>query len=197
MRIQPKGAASTSGTSGPDEPHVMRWIAPSPPVTLVLTWIQSPTQFELPKLTVVFDKIVVKDDSDDLSAGDLAFGFWVYNQGPDVHMAQVDSGDSTYPPVSFTIENSPAWVGVRVYGFDNDEPEWILTPGGIIMSVLPTCGGIASPSDECPGDAAEGMCLINTGMSTGIAKPETPFIIYANGPKLSFQVEGRFWLSPY
>lgn len=193
IRVQPKkgGAHSTSG------PVLYALVEPSASVTVVDQWPGPQTQFDqLPKLTVMFDRIFVEDDSDDLSPGDLGFGFWVHGQGPETHVAQVSSGSDTHPNISFTINNPPNVVFMRVFGFDNDEIEMMLI-GPFIMFVLPTCGSIAGPSDDCPGDAADSTYAIETGMRTGTAKPETPFVMHANGPSLKFKVEGRYRLDPY
>lgn len=170
----------------------------SPSVSVRLSKEGSFTTFDdLPKLWVVFDKIVVTDDSDDLSDGDLHFGFWVHDANPQYHNAQVGTGGSTKPKLTFAVEMPPPWVSIRVYGFDNDDPEW-MPVGPFIVLLSDSCGGgMPAPGDECAdGDIADASKGVPTGIDKGNSKPVESEMMYVYGPSLKFKVYYRYWLGP-
>jgi hypothetical protein len=92
------------------------------------------------KVVVTFSSIKVTDDSDDLSQGDLAFGFFINGQNnvggkmsfPSSGQIGWPTGDTKNINLTRTLTNAPAKLTLKVTGFDDDEFESPFT--------LSTCG---------------------------------------------------------
>ena len=134
------------------------------------------------RVAVTFAKIKVIDDSDDLSAGDLAFGFFINgknepNGKPMTFGTHADSGSTKTTNVSGSIVNAPATLTLKTTGFDDDETEWVpLGPFVVILSN--TCGtsasdpGIAEGENEC-GEWTSGSQSFNlANLAQNAANPE-------------------------
>lgn len=166
---------------------------PSPAVKITLTEAGSTPQTEinLPKthLKVVFEKILLVNDSDDMSGGDLGFKFVVHGMGKETAYSadKWDSGE-TIPlnDMVFIITDPPDFARISVFGCDNDEAEAL--PGS------PFCSSCAYR--ELCGDDPDTASVeqdISTGISLGRTKiPPVRLDLSAQGPKLKFQVYG-FW----
>ena len=158
-----------------------------------------------PILRVVFDKLTVIDDSDELSDGDLYFAFWAKHSnvqhGYAYYSADMGSGETTNPGITFTIAgwypNIPEYVEVFVFGFDDDEDSGFnlanyAPPVFYFDPALATCGLLPVPtapdSGDCPRDRARGGMIV---MTEGLQPWPRSFTLYANGPKLRFLVSGR------
>lgn len=176
-------------------------LARSEPVMVTRQGPGDDTQFNVPKLKVTFKEIVVIDDSDDLSAGEIGFAFWaeysntkteyLYHEIPGED--NVDSGESVYPNATLTIENPPNLVRIYVYGVDDDS------------DIFTTCGNLPGPN-QCPdgmrsADPATGYFDINTGITSGdlldVQHAWKYFSIHANGAEdLEFKVFGYYEITP-
>jgi hypothetical protein len=75
---------------------------------------------------VVWEKILIEDDSDDLSTGEGQFWFWAnYGQpsgrsAPIYYNGDLDSGHNYYPNRSVVIDNAPDHLTISASGFDKD-----------------------------------------------------------------------------
>jgi hypothetical protein len=134
------------------------------------------------RVAVTFAKVKVIDDSDDLSAGDLAFGFFINgknepNGKPMTFGTHADSGSTKTANVSGSVVNAPATLTLKTTGFDDDETEWVpLGPFVVILSN--TCGtsasdpGIAEGENEC-GEWTSGSQSFNlANLAQNAANPE-------------------------
>jgi len=96
------------------------------------------------KVSVTFQKIKVVDDSDDLSPGDLVFGFFVNGQnapnGKPMTFGAHASTDSTKTSnITGSVVGAPTTLTLKAIGYDDDETEWI--PVGPFVAILAnTCG---------------------------------------------------------
>ena len=158
----------------------------STPVKITITEAGSTptTEFNLPKthLKVVFQKILLVDDSDDLSGGDLSFKFTVNGQTKwkDFSVDKYDTGDIVpLNNITLIITDPPNFTAMSIYGCDNDEQP----------------GAFTSAGDHCGDDpdTASVSYNIHTGKKMGRWKiPPTPFTLYANGSKLKFEAHGFY-----
>ena len=163
-------------------------VEPSPPVRVVLTEAGSGpiTEFNLPKrhLQVVFEKVYIRDDSDDLSGGDLSFKFTVNGETKWKHFAddQCDTDEThNLGNLSITVADPPNIAPMTIYGCDNDDDSGAFTASG----------------DHCGDshDSAAGNFDIRTYLNMERWNiPVTPFKVDANGSKLKFQVSGHYSL---
>ena len=178
-----------------------RLIAKSQRVRIDITGAKSPsTAFSLPTLRVNVEKVIVHDDSDDLSDGELGFAFWVEFSGQktplQIHHDTVSSGGQTTVNKTVTVENPPSSVLLSVYGFDDDENEMLpLLMPPFFISVLGTCGQLPQPepsaAGNCPKDESWGQKTLTLGYSSSIQNK--PFSIIAAGSSgLHFEVRGNF-----
>src|SRR4030095_16783501 len=94
------------------------------------------------KVNVRFSKVFIKADSDDLSEGDLAFGFSV--NGNRLLIANFGAEDGTTHNLTtgnfdVNLTNPPTSLTLSVLGVDNDELE-IIPVGPVIVVLLDKCG---------------------------------------------------------
>jgi hypothetical protein len=151
---------------------------PSLPVQVTFASVeQGDTQFVLPTLYVAIQQIEVVDDSDDLSAGDLWFKFTLEGAiATQQYEADIASGDSVNPNITFRVENPDQYVTLHVHGCDND------TDDGDFGTL-------------CDSDWAMGDTILTTGTGWGgLVKEQTPFAIYAGSGNLDFWVRGVYWV---
>ena len=104
---------------------------------------------------MTFAKVKVVDDSDDLSSGDLVFGFLINgNNEPNgkamTFGAHANTGSTKTANVSGSIINAPATLTLKATGYDDDETEWIPL-GPFIVVLLNSCGTAASDPAACGG----------------------------------------------
>lgn len=141
------------------------------------------TEFHLPEthLKVVLTKVIVVDDSDDLSGGDLSFRLTVNGQEnwKDFSDGALDTGDqASLGNLTVIVTDPPNFTGVSIFGCDNDDE-----PGEFTANAH--CG-----NDP---DTASVSFQINTGKNMGRWKiPTTNFNQYAQGGSLKFSVEGYY-----
>lgn len=186
FRVKPvKLKAIEMATSGGSAPGAtIEAVEPSPPVRVVLTEAGSGpiTEFNLPKrhLQVVFEKVYIRDDSDDLSGADLRLKFTVNGETkwktfPD---DQCDTDEThNIGNLNITVTNPPNIVPMTVYGCDRDSDEFTSSH----------CGDSY--------DSAAGNFDIRTYLNMERWNiPATPFKVDANGSKLKFQVRGHYSL---
>lgn len=134
------------------------------------------------RVRVTFDKIKILDDSDDLSPGDLAFGFFINGQNepngkPMTFGTHASTGSTKTVDVSGSIVNAPATLTLKATGFDDDETEWIPI-GPFVMILTNTCGtaasdpGIAEGENDC-GEWTSGSASFNLAtLAQNAANPE-------------------------
>ncbi len=190
FRVKPvKLKAIEMATSGGSAPGAtIEAVDPSPPVRVVLTEAGSGpiTEFNLPKrhLQVVFEKVYIRDDSDDLSGGDLSFKFTVNGETKWKHFAdgQCDTGEThNLGNLSITVADPPNIAPMTIYGCDNDDDSGAFTASG-------------NPCGDSH-DSAAGNFDIRTYLNMERWNiPVTPFKVDANGSKLKFQVTGHYSL---
>jgi hypothetical protein len=159
------------------------------------------------RVAVTFAKIKVIDDSDDLSAGDLVFGFFINgNNEPNgkamTFGAHADSGSTKTANVSGSIVNAPAALTLKATGYDDDETEWIPI-GPFVVILLNSCGtaasdpGLGEGENDC-GEWTSGSTSINLAtLAQNAADPENfsqAFTIKArpkgDDSEVSFDVTG-------
>jgi hypothetical protein len=159
------------------------------------------------RVAVTFAKVKVIDDSDDLSAGDLAFGFFINGQNepngkPMTFGTHADSGSTKNANVSGSIVKAPATLTLKATGYDDDETEWIPL-GPFVVILANTCGtsasdpGIAEGENDC-GEWTSGSQSFNlTTLAQNAANPEKfsqSFTIQAHpqgdDSEVSFNVTG-------
>jgi hypothetical protein len=108
-------------------------------------------------VNVTFEKIKVVDDSDDLSDGDLLFGFFVNgknapNGSPLTVGAHLGTSESKTINISASLLNVPASLQLKAIGYDDDEDE-IIPYGIFIIIPLSTCGsGNVTDASETEGE---------------------------------------------
>jgi len=134
------------------------------------------------RVAVTFAKVKVIDDSDDLSAGDLVFGFFINgknepNGKPMTFGTHADSGSTKTANVGGSIVNAPATLTLKATGFDDDETEWIPT-GPFITLLANTClpsivdPGMAEGENEC-GEWTSGSQSFNLAtLAQNVVNPE-------------------------
>ena len=134
------------------------------------------------RVAVTFAKVKVIDDSDDLSAGDLVFGFFINgknepNGKPLTFGAHADSGSTKTANVSGSVVNAPATLTLKATGYDDDETEWVPL-GPFVVLLSNTCGtsasdpGIAEGENEC-GEWTSGSQSFNLAtLAQNVANPE-------------------------
>jgi len=134
------------------------------------------------RVAVTFAKVKVIDDSDDLSAGDLVFGFFINgNNKPNgkamTFGTHADSGSTKTANVSGSIANAPATLTLKAAGFDNDETEWVPV-GPFVALFTNTCfggvtdAGITEGEDDC-GEWTSGSQSINLAtLAQNAANPD-------------------------
>jgi hypothetical protein len=96
------------------------------------------------KVTVKFDNVKVVDDSDDLSPGDLVFGFFINGQNaPNGKPMTFGTHASTDAKKSINMKGSitgaPGTLKLKAVGYDDDETEWVPV-GPFVVVLLGTCG---------------------------------------------------------
>jgi hypothetical protein len=104
------------------------------------------------KVSVTFQKIKIVDDSDDLSPGDLVFGFFVNGQNapnnkPMTFGAHASTDSTKTSNITGSVVGAPTTLALKAIGYDDDETEWI--PVGPFVALLPnTCGtgDVTNPS---------------------------------------------------
>jgi hypothetical protein len=134
------------------------------------------------RVGVTFAKVKLVDDSDDLSAGDLAFGFFINgdnkpNGKPMTFGMHADTGSTKTANVSGSIVNAPATLTLKSTGYDDDETEWVPL-GPFIVILLNSCGtaasdpGLAEGENDC-GEWTSGSKSFNlTSLAQNAADPE-------------------------
>lgn len=159
------------------------------------------------RVSVTFSKIKIIDDSDDLSPGDLAFGFFINGEnepnGKPLTFGTHASTDSTKTAnVSGSIVNAPATLTLKATGYDDDETEWVPI-GPFIAILMNTCGtaasdpGMAEGENDC-GEWTSGSTSFNLAtLAKNAANPEKfsqAFTIQAHpqgdDSEVSFDVKG-------
>lgn len=159
------------------------------------------------RVAVTFAKVKVIDDSDDLSAGDLVFGFFINGDNKPNGKAMTfgthaDSGSTKTANVSGSIANAPATLALKAAGFDNDETEWVPV-GPFVALFANTCfGGVTDPGisegeDDC-GEWTSGSQSFNLAtLAQNAADPDKfsqAFTLQAhpkgNDSEVSFDVTG-------
>jgi hypothetical protein len=104
------------------------------------------------KVSVTFQKIKVINDSDDLSPGDLVFGFFVNGQNapngkPMTFGTHTEDEATKTSNITGSAVGAPTTLTLKTIGYDDDETEWI--PVGPFVAVLAnTCGAgdVTNPS---------------------------------------------------
>jgi hypothetical protein len=134
------------------------------------------------RVAVTFSKVKIVDDSDDLSPGDLVFGFFMNGQnepnGKPMTFGTHASTDSTKNAnVSGSITNAPANLTLKAVGYDDDETEWVPI-GPFIMILLNSCGtsaadpGMTEGENDC-GEWTSGSTSLNLAtLAKNAADPE-------------------------
>jgi hypothetical protein len=78
-------------------------------------------------VSVTFDQIKVLDDSDNLSAGEFAFTFFVNGGGPSgwpkTIYSTLNTGATKTVNLTGNVADAPATLGLKVVGYDDDETE--------------------------------------------------------------------------
>jgi len=152
---------------------------------------------------VNFTKIEIVDDSDDLSEGDLGFGFCVHKSSPLSYSGGFDTGATFDPNAHFTIKDAPETMKLRVAGFDDDNVE-VIPIGPFLMSTLNTCGmaaGCEAPSgdSDCDFEHAIGAKTIDvSGLAQGLTETEGDtfeMLVGGAGSDLKFKAEGNYQVS--
>jgi hypothetical protein len=100
------------------------------------------------RVGVTFAKVKVVDDSDDLSPGDLAFGFFINGQNapngqPMTFGTHADTGSTKTANVTGSVVDAPATLTLKATGYDDDETEWIPL-GPFVVILFNSCGTAAS-----------------------------------------------------
>jgi len=83
-------------------------------------------------IRILFDKIIVTDDSDDLSAGDLTFYYQVHDHQYRVQNVTVDTGGSFTPAAFFDVDPGLDSVKIWVRGQDNDCTSFFIKPDNCV-----------------------------------------------------------------
>ena len=130
---------------------------------------------------VTFTTIRVIDDSDDLSAGDLRFWFLANGEGPQTWSGDVSSGGTISPNKTFTLEDAPGTLSLRVTGADDDE---------FCPFSLCTCGG-GMPEGNGSNECADWSTVTRT-IDVSSAATTGTFEMTATGSPLKFRVFGRY-----
>jgi hypothetical protein len=104
------------------------------------------------KVSVTFQKIKVIDDSDDLSPGDLVFGFFVNGQNapnnkPMTFGTHASTDSTKTSNITGSVVGAPTTLALKAIGYDDDETEWIPL-GPFVVVLLDTCGAgdVTNPS---------------------------------------------------
>ncbi len=154
-------------------------------------------------VSVTYSQIQVVDDSDDLSAGDFAFTFFMNGGGPSGWPKTIFSSASTgsFKTVDLTgtVANAPPTLNLKLVGYDDDELE---TPFS-----LATCGANAADfaKNEGQNDCGEWTTAKNSfdvGPNVSAADPENftkSFTMSAfpqgDDSEVSFKVTGTYSVS--
>jgi len=190
VRVKPLRYAGMGGAEM-DEDERQKFQA-SLPVRITVTEAGSSPQtgFHLPHtyLKVVFQNILLVDDSDDLSGGDMHFRFTVNGVEKVAGTAddQYNSGEVIpLAGISFLIKDPPDLVPVTITGCDNDDIQF----GDHFVSqenyFASACG--ADP------DTASIDAEIFTEIKKGRRRiPYRDFALYAKGESLKFEVRGYY-----
>ena len=144
------------------------------------------------RLTLVFQEIYIKDDSDELSEGDLEFGFYLDGQLLFSPRVGLDTGQRLPLQAShFTASRlGPAEpFVVRVVGLDDDDTEWPLT--GQAFQLGTNLQRYEALKSAFPGDAAEGSrsFTYRTGPDEAFSQS---FTLKTDPAKLKFEVKATF-----
>ena len=115
------------------------------------------------KVSVTFQKIKVINDSDDLSPGDLVFGFFINGQNapngkPMTFGTHTEDEATKTSNITGSVVGAPTTLALKTIGYDDDETEWI--PLGPFVVILPnTClaGDVTIPSIHRRGKQLRGM----------------------------------------
>jgi hypothetical protein len=75
---------------------------------------------------VVWDKVTIEDDSDDLSPGEISFLFWANYKQPSAkrsrdYFGRLDSDHDYYPGLEIVVENAPDRLFLAWKGQDDDD----------------------------------------------------------------------------
>ena len=164
------------------------------------------------RVSVIFEKVNVKDDSDDISPGDLAFAFRINGNlspnGKDLTFGgSISTDDSKTLNLQATILNPEPTMKINAIGFDNDETEWVPL-GPFILVLLNSCGKGAISEKEGSGETDCGEWTGKSGSysTTILADGEDPnapvtqsFTLSAypveDDSELAFVVTGKYTIS--
>jgi len=108
------------------------------------------------RVDVNFASVKVVDDSDDLSAGDLVFGFFINGQNkatngkPMTFSMQADTGQTKSVNLNGRVTGAPQTLTLKATGYDDDEMEFIPL-GPFVVSILGTCGFNATDANKSEG----------------------------------------------
>ncbi len=154
-------------------------------------------------VSVTYSQIQVLDDSDDLSAGDFAFTFFINGGGPSGWPKTIFSsaGTGSFKVVNLTgtVTNAPPTLNLKLVGYDDDELEAPFS--------LATCGANAADfaKNEGQNDCGEWTTAkdsFDAGPNVNAADPENftkPFTMSAfpqgDDSEVSFKVTGTYSVS--
>ncbi len=181
-----KTGQSAAGTDNQD-------YRPSIPVRITLTEAGTgpQTQFNLPKthLKVVFQKILVVEDGDDLSNGDLGFVFNVNGVEKAIYYEDDKYGDGDVIQLKdmvFVFTNPPNLVGLSVRGCDEDADP-------ISEKLNELFHRVEDFESYCGNDKASTSGEIFTGTKLGRTRiPFKEFSLYATSETFKFEVHGYY-----
>lgn len=154
-------------------------------------------------VSVTYSQIQVVDDSDDLSAGDFAFTFFINGGDPSGWPKTIFSSASTgsFKTVNLTgiVANAPPTLNLKLVGYDDDELEMPFS--------LATCGANAADftknegQNEC-GEWTTAKNSFDVGPNVNAADPENftkAFTMSAfpqgDDSEVSFKVSGTYSVS--
>ena len=145
-------------------------------------------------LTVTFKDIYMIDDSDELSPGDLIFGFYLNGQLRLSANFALNTGQRrAFAAGQFTtFQSNPAEpLIIRVLGLDDDSTEWPLIGKPFDVSIQAQLERYDLLKTNSPGDAAD--AAVSILFPTGPDESMTlPFTIKANYGKLRFEAKGTY-----
>ena len=160
-------------------------------------------------VSVNFGNVKVVDDSDDLSPGDLMFGFSLDGKGAPNGKAMTfgthaSTGETKSVNINGSITNAPQILTLKAVGYDDDEMEWI--PVGPFVAILSTtCGafpvdpGSTEGQNEC-GEWSSGVTSFNLeALAQNAANPDNftqPFTLqvrpHGDDSEVAFDLTGSF-----
>jgi len=162
------------------------------PVEITMAKNGGPTPtIQLSQVVLTIDKIVMIDDSDDLSSGEITFCFWAdYSGGTNgktpivsYYNGNFNSGTEAQPGTKVVINGTPHRVTLYVKGSDNDADEEVFTTG-----TGPSCSGSTTTFDFAEGSRT---LTIPPGATMTNKHPFMPF--KATGSEdLEFEIHGSW-----